>query len=831
MKKLISILSVSAILLLNLPQAFASFTDVTTSHQNATAIEYLEQNNILEGYADGSFRPNQPINRVEFLKIVLEGSNVKLDQTKFIPFSDIDHTAWYIGYLKKAYGEGWIQGYSDNTFRPEQTINKVEALKIIGKVQAWNLSTISNQKYFSDTEDNAWYTPYVRYAKEHGLLEETGTLLSPDKLMSRANISEIIYRSFSAATEATPTNAVTKPTTPKESTTDLNSETNISLPPAPEQANQNLSFKPHEERTYPVDFFENVTLSTPIPNTFYQNELYIIEANINSNLYKNASVLIENEDSSRQESFTAKAKNNTVKIPVYFNTSGNQYLGMIPGSSGTTKLAPISVLPEIPTPTTTQTVSNTSSYTLNHSNDSTYINILGANNTLKKITLSQGSRSITYINRQNEIQLPLQYKDFFGFQEGNLNFRVDTASISTTAPLNISSQLSQGNTKSAIITKHQFSQKNDDEIYTSPPEIFSANKTISFTATVFTDTKQEALIIKPDGFIDSVELSSSGPLGTIYGTPIIKSGGTLSFNYTPPTTGTYIVEINNTEGIPSLNHPIYIANGIPLIPDYFDYTERKYYNSTFNITNLRNELLQEINKSRNQHGLKSISLASDLSTVAQAHSQDMATNNFFAHINPQGQTPNDRRLAAGIETPVSENLAKDVSIKFAHEGLMRSAGHRQNILTPEWERVGIGIAEKDGYLHVTEEFATNVLTQTDLQNLENDLVTEINLKRTALGLSPLTADVDLKAVITYLNDLAIQTNEQISNSTFSQALNLYNIGGTSEAILRTNQLWKDILTSVFADKEYIYEVSWKNIAVDVQTDSTGVIRAAIITNR
>lgn len=808
-------------MLTNLPQAFASFTDVNATHKNATAIEYLQQNNILEGYSDGTFRPETAINRVEFLKVVLEGSNVTMDKTQFIQFKDINNNAWYISYLKKAYFEGWINGYPDNTFKPDQTINKVEALKIIGKVQGWDLSTVQNINYFSDTQANAWYTPYVRYAKEHGLLEETGTLLSPDKLMTRANVSEIIYRSFSGITPKQ-VSIVTDPILP-EIVTD-------SIPTTPPQANEFLSFTPYQEKTYPTNYYQNITLTNPLPNTFYQNEVYIIEGTVSSNTYDSASALLENDNETMQDTFTSKAKNNVIKIPIYFKTSGNFYIGLIPGSSGTTKLAPISVLPELPTSTNTDT-SNTASYIIEHANDSTFFNISSPSNSLKKITISQDSKSVTYISRQNITQIPIQYKDFRNFQEGVASYKIDTAKIETQAPLKIISEYNEGQTKSTKITTHNFSQNTQTEIYANPQSIYNSVVPVSFSGTVLTNTKQKALIIKPDGFVDTITLSTSSPTSTTNGTTIINNGGNFTFSYTPQTTGTYILEINNDRGIPSLNHPVYIANGIPLIPDYFDYTERIYFDQTLNLNNLRNELLQEINNSRNAHGLSSITLASDLSSIAQAHSQDMATNNYFAHINLLGEGPNDRRLKAGIETPVSENLAKDVNIKLAHEGLMRSAGHRQNILTPGWERVGLGIAEKDGYLYVTEEFATDVLTQADLDKLENDLLIAINSNRTDLGLNPINPSEELKVVITYLNDLAIQTNAPLSNSTFSQALELYKISGTSEAILRANQIWSDIVDSVLADKEYIYEASWKTIGIDVQTDNSGIIKAGIITNR
>jgi len=60
-----------------------AFADVPQSHINAQAINYLQENKVIQGYEDGTFKPSKKVNRVEFLKIVLEGSGKKLDVARF----------------------------------------------------------------------------------------------------------------------------------------------------------------------------------------------------------------------------------------------------------------------------------------------------------------------------------------------------------------------------------------------------------------------------------------------------------------------------------------------------------------------------------------------------------------------------------------------------------------------------------------------------------------------------------------------------------------------------------------------------------------------------
>ena len=102
---------------------FANFNDVNSDHKNYDAIRYLQEKKVINGYPDGTFKPGNFVNRVEFLKIILEGSDIPLNVTSNTNFYDVEHNQWYGPYLKKAYKEGWINGYPDGTFKPELNIN------------------------------------------------------------------------------------------------------------------------------------------------------------------------------------------------------------------------------------------------------------------------------------------------------------------------------------------------------------------------------------------------------------------------------------------------------------------------------------------------------------------------------------------------------------------------------------------------------------------------------------------------------------------------------------------------------------------------------------
>src|SRR3989339_560469 len=182
MRKFLSAISIVCILA---PLASASFTDVATGSQYDAAITYLQDKGVIEGYEDGSFKPDQDVTRAEALKLILVGSGIATEEleTYEFPFSDLENGAWYLQYIDKGYELGIVNGYEDGTFKPNQNVNLVEALKMLLTAKGVDLSGI-------DVETSDWFAPYIAYSENLNLIE----LQLPEQTLSRAEISEIIYR-------------------------------------------------------------------------------------------------------------------------------------------------------------------------------------------------------------------------------------------------------------------------------------------------------------------------------------------------------------------------------------------------------------------------------------------------------------------------------------------------------------------------------------------------------------------------------------------------------------------------------------------------------------
>ena len=168
-KKLLTVISFSLLFLLNFQSVFA-LSDIA-GNKNQTAIQYLYDNKVISGYADGTFKPEKSVSRSELLKILVNGKVVGQDLSEYKNcFKDVG-TEWFAQYVCYAKEKNWISGYSDGTFRPAKEVNKAEALKMLVNTQEYEIPELVDEMLFDDVDNNGWYAPFVKVAKEKGLLE------------------------------------------------------------------------------------------------------------------------------------------------------------------------------------------------------------------------------------------------------------------------------------------------------------------------------------------------------------------------------------------------------------------------------------------------------------------------------------------------------------------------------------------------------------------------------------------------------------------------------------------------------------------------------------
>jgi len=118
------------------------------------------------------------------------------------------------------------------------------------------------------------------------------------------------------------------------------------------------------------------------------------------------------------------------------------------------------------------------------------------------------------------------------------------------------------------------------------------------------------------------------------------------------------------------------------------------------------EILVLINEERAKMGLQPLKQDILLRNIARAHARDMLIKGYFSHIDLEGKSPTERLLAVGAQSSVNgENLALAPTADLAHAGLINSVRHRENILSAEFKKVGIGVIDAGAFgKMVVEEF-------------------------------------------------------------------------------------------------------------------------------
>lgn len=163
-------------------------TDIK-NHPYETAITYLFDNKIISGYPDGTFKPNQTINRAEFVKMIINSSYTESEIGSFnYCFTDVKND-WFAPFVCFAFKQKIIEGYADGNFKPGSEINFVESAKILA----------ITQKLDYENDPEIWYYGFIKALENNNYIPKS--ILSLDKKITRGELSEILYRILEEKTD------------------------------------------------------------------------------------------------------------------------------------------------------------------------------------------------------------------------------------------------------------------------------------------------------------------------------------------------------------------------------------------------------------------------------------------------------------------------------------------------------------------------------------------------------------------------------------------------------------------------------------------------------
>lgn len=169
--------------------AVTKFSDVSDSY-TATAVEALRLMGVLDGYGDGTFRPDTILNRAQFCKMAvyaMDGSGELGRYSTVTIFPDVKPSHWASAYINMASKKGIISGFADGKFKPSQTVTAGQAVTIL----------MRGLGYKDEDMGGVWPQSYMAEAQTNGLLKSTG-ITSAYAGLTRAQAARLFLNLFEA---------------------------------------------------------------------------------------------------------------------------------------------------------------------------------------------------------------------------------------------------------------------------------------------------------------------------------------------------------------------------------------------------------------------------------------------------------------------------------------------------------------------------------------------------------------------------------------------------------------------------------------------------------
>lgn len=164
-----------------------SYTDIGENYAKEQ-INDLANQDIIDGYGDNTFRPDNLITRAEFSNILVKAFDLEDTEVSGIYFIDVKPSDWYykpVTILKKL---SIVDGYDNKNFKPNTNITRAEMLTAIVRVND-NLKLSSRLKEYKDISTNNWAYSYINSAYRAGIIYGNSSYLKPNEYVKRAEIA------------------------------------------------------------------------------------------------------------------------------------------------------------------------------------------------------------------------------------------------------------------------------------------------------------------------------------------------------------------------------------------------------------------------------------------------------------------------------------------------------------------------------------------------------------------------------------------------------------------------------------------------------------------
>ena len=178
--------------LVNIEDYDNPFPDTSMSTLAGKAASELYRRAVIGGFPDGEFKGDRDVNRAEAAKFLLLARFGEVDHVSNNGrFPDVLDNQWYTKFVVTAANKGIISGHPDGTFRPANTVNTAEFLKMISLIFDLDLNTSYS---YRDVSSSDWFARYAGIAERYNLFPDRSSYLSPGNSLTREEIAIAIYK-------------------------------------------------------------------------------------------------------------------------------------------------------------------------------------------------------------------------------------------------------------------------------------------------------------------------------------------------------------------------------------------------------------------------------------------------------------------------------------------------------------------------------------------------------------------------------------------------------------------------------------------------------------
>lgn len=191
LKKVISAVAALSLSASSIVAFAANFPDVEATASYAQAVQELSALDVISGYDDGTFKPDNLVTRAEISKMVVDAlaeGDTAAASSASSKFADVNGH-WATGYINQGVADGWIAGYDDNSFGPDDNVTYVQAQKMLVAAVGYDIYA---------TAKGGWPAGYKMYAASLDITNGVQGVTSDDQQLTRAQVAQMIDNAMDA---------------------------------------------------------------------------------------------------------------------------------------------------------------------------------------------------------------------------------------------------------------------------------------------------------------------------------------------------------------------------------------------------------------------------------------------------------------------------------------------------------------------------------------------------------------------------------------------------------------------------------------------------------